>query len=179
MWEALRLVRRWQEPAWENDSEILDALHTALVVRYSRCFATGVDIPRLTIADLSTATPRDQELHQYLLDIRNKHVAHPVSQMEVHDAYLSVVMRDDGIPLVAAVNSGFISYLGMPSELGSEVEQLIGEWLNLVNELTQLECERLLPIARSLSADEILSLPLGPGNAQWDPNRRRQSRSRR
>jgi hypothetical protein len=53
------------------------------VVGYARCFKSGVRALTLTPADLiSKGAPFDVEIHEYLIAMRDKHVAHSVNDFE-------------------------------------------------------------------------------------------------
>src|SRR5437764_7327517 len=81
---AERLI---QETEAENpDPILLDALSTATLVRYSRCFTTG-GRERLSIRQLPSADGAEIELHERLRGIRDWHIAHPVNLQEVHALY--------------------------------------------------------------------------------------------
>ncbi len=82
-----------QEVSAENpDPVLLDALSTAALVRYSRCFTTGIRA-RLSIEELSTASPTDIDLHERIRGIRDWHIAHPVNEQEVHALYVFLMVH--------------------------------------------------------------------------------------
>lgn len=58
----------------------LDALWTAAFVLYGRVFATGVR--SAAKPQLDGLTPDERELHDYIIDVRNKYVAHSANGFE-------------------------------------------------------------------------------------------------
>jgi hypothetical protein len=59
------------------------ALIFAGVVAYGRCFTSGVRDLKLDPDDLTArAKSFDEEIHAYLYDLRNKHIAHSVNDFE-------------------------------------------------------------------------------------------------
>ena len=59
------------------------ALISAGVIAYARCFKTGVRIERLNADTLSNSVAGfDLEIHEYLIALRDKHVAHSVNNFE-------------------------------------------------------------------------------------------------
>jgi hypothetical protein len=140
------------------DLLLVDALTTAALVRYSRCFTTGIRIP-LSIDALSTALPTDIELHGRLRGIRDWYIAHPVNKQEVHTLYVIF----DGSP---GATTGVIGFSSRTSAQGAlqqaeadAMSELCEKWINyLKSQMTQEEM-RLVEHANRLSRTELLSLP--------------------
>ena len=168
------------ELSTENpDPVLLDALSTAALVRYSRCFTTGKRA-RLSIVELSTASPTDIDLHERLRGIRDWHIAHPVNEQEVHALYVIV----DGSPEATTGAIGFSSFSSVslhlqPSEVSTMLE-LCQKWIHWLNEQLIKEEIPLRPLVSRLSRAELLSL----SQDEPQPNsnilaRRQQARIRR
>jgi hypothetical protein len=173
MFDALRFARRFQDSTLASDYELLDALATTALIRYRRCFSRGAGVPPNAIDDVSGITAFQKQVHSHLLDVRDKHVAHAVNQMETHDVYLWVVPDDAGTMRVTGVSRGSRTGIAMSIELAAEMEQLCMKWLNHINELTQSESLRLLPLAQRLSSAELAALPRGPREPDPKPRRGR------
>jgi hypothetical protein len=64
-----------------ENSEFTDALIDCALIRYRRCFNNGkrFTLPRDVVENL---TDDQRQLHVYLIDLANKHVAHSVSDYE-------------------------------------------------------------------------------------------------
>ena len=64
------------------DTEITDAFLTRALVRYARCFKTGIRTVKAT--DLTSSfTSEDLVSHQFFLDYRDKHIAHSVNDFNL------------------------------------------------------------------------------------------------
>lgn len=74
-----RLLTLLEKP--QHDSLLVEALSSAALVRYARCFAKGVrrSLPADIIAHLSTEENKD---HNYFVNVRDKHIAHSVNPYE-------------------------------------------------------------------------------------------------
>ena len=72
-------VREAERP----DFELIDALTTAILVRYSRAFSRGVR-RRWTGEALDTLSAEQRRKHERLRDFRNKHIAHS-DQGRIHE----------------------------------------------------------------------------------------------
>jgi len=167
---AERLI---QEAEAENpDPVLLDALSTATIVRYCRCFTTGIR-ERLCITQLPSATDADTELHERLRGIRDWHIAHPVNQQEVHALYVIV----DESPGATTGALGFSSLSSaqlplLPFEAKGMLE-LCNKWIAWLNEQLIQENTRLMPHAVQLSREELLSLPQDEPQSNTDIHARR------
>jgi hypothetical protein len=153
---AERLIR--EAGAEPPDPVLLDALSTATLVRYSRCFTTGIR-ERLSIANLPSTTETEVELHERLRGIRDWHIAHPVNQQEVHALYVIL----DEAPGATTGAIGFSSLSSTQLSLlpfeAKEMLELCSKWIVWLNEQLIQENTRLMPYANKLSRDELLSLP--------------------
>ena len=79
--EAIQASRDHAGPSVEQ------ALREAAVVRYGRCFATGVRAP--LPRDLFELAPDGVRVsHEHFIDVRNKHVAHSVNEYEETDVVI-------------------------------------------------------------------------------------------
>ena len=151
--------RLFQEYSAENsDPVLLDALSTAVVVRYSRCFSTGIRA-RLSIERLSTASPAEIDLHQRICDVRNLHVAHAVNEQEVHALYVIL----DGSPDATTGAIGFSSFSSFDLPLQpydvSALSELCEKWISWLNTQLIQEQAPLIALANRFSRAELLSLP--------------------
>ena len=147
-----------QEVSAENpDPVLLDALSTAALVRYSRCFTTGIRA-RLSIEELSTASPTDIDLHERIRGIRDWHIAHPVNEQEVHALYVIL----DGSPEATTGAIGFSSFSSVESPLQpfevSAMLELCEKWIRWLNTQLIQEQTPLIPLANRFSRAELLSL---------------------
>lgn len=94
----LKLVRSGVEQLSRfGEDEAFDELRTALidsvVIRYRRCFVTGLRA-KLTRQDVLKAAPAYIEIHDFFYDLGSKHVAHSVSALEQSVAMVHVDESD-------------------------------------------------------------------------------------
>ena len=153
---AKRLTQEFESE--KPDSVLLDALSTAAVIRYSRCFTTGIRA-RLSIDKLATAAPVDIDLHNRICGVRDWHVAHAINKQEVHALYVIL----DGSPEATTGAVGFSSYLsGDPPLQPYEVNALVDictKWIDWLKTQLIQEQAKLIPLANCLCRAELLSLP--------------------
>jgi hypothetical protein len=141
------------------DPVLLDALATAAVVRYSRCFTSGLRT-RLSIDDLVPA-PNAGEigLHEHIRGVRDWHVAHPVNLQERHT--LLVILEADPNASTGAIgfSSRSNSDLALhPPEIEAAV-LLCDRWISSLTQRLIHENEQLIPVANQLSREALLALP--------------------
>jgi hypothetical protein len=79
----------------EHDHVLIEALWTAGLIKYVRCFTSG---KRATLsADVFSSYEGGVDTHEYFKSMRDKHVAHSVNPFE--EAHVAVVLSaDDGKP---------------------------------------------------------------------------------
>jgi hypothetical protein len=72
----------------------LDAMWTAAFIHYARVFATGVRMTEKP--NLGNLSDDDRELHDYIIDTRNKYVAHSANGFETAQTVVFLVERANG-----------------------------------------------------------------------------------
>lgn len=77
--------------------ELIDALSTASVVRYCRCFESGVRA-KLARESINSLAPAFTQLHDYLFLLRQKHLVHPVNEFEAN--HVAVVVQKTPLPAI-------------------------------------------------------------------------------
>jgi hypothetical protein len=159
-----------------DDPIVLDALSTAALVRYSRCFTTG-SRERLQLGQLDSASEAEIALHDRLRAIRDWHVAHPINLQEVHAFYV-IVDADQNATTGALGFSSFSSgdLALRPDEVEAAI-RLCDRWIKCLTEEFVNEQMKLLPLANRLSRDELLNLPAD--EPQPNPNLRARRRQKR
>ncbi|MCF6197081.1 MAG: hypothetical protein L3J50_10310 [Emcibacter sp.] len=85
---AMRLMKLPENPHRER-SLVIAALHDAILIRYRRCFKNGVRelVPTEIFEDIASYYI---QLHDYLMDMSDKHVAHSVNEFEQNKVILVV-----------------------------------------------------------------------------------------
>ena len=94
---AAAYLRRYLDSDIDGERDFgspLDALWTAAFILYGRVFATGVRAAAKP--SLDELTTDERELHDYIIDVRNKYVAHSVNGFEHSQTVAFVVELEDG-----------------------------------------------------------------------------------
>jgi hypothetical protein len=77
------------------------ALIDSCVIRYRRCFTTGLRL-KLARQIVERVAPRYVEIHDFFFDLGNKHIAHSVSALENPCAVVHVDARNEENPQIVA-----------------------------------------------------------------------------
>lgn len=161
------------EEAFLNSSHdyiLLDALATAVLTRYARSFTTGVR-QRLDASKNAALSAPERALHERLLAIRDKHIAHPVNCFETHAIYVGCCPDEPTATRVTAVSTGTRTSIGLTVEDVIGLKTLCFRWLDHVGDLMRKEEASLLACAQQLTAAELLALPYGPVEPHDDPTK--------
>jgi hypothetical protein len=147
---------------------------------YARVFAEGRR-PRVNepLSAVFTVEPKFQEVHEHILGVRNKHVAHSVSDMERTRAVIEVGTAPNGNvrmkALCVSVSLGGPAAPGIADDFKILVRLLLAEvqkatkvaW-DLVNE----EAFSKFPTPNDVMAlHEVTSISI-PGSSAWKRSRR-------
>jgi hypothetical protein len=144
-----RQLEDWNHVEW-------DAISSAIVVRYARCFAQGVR-GRLEGSLLSDAPDELREAHDFFIEMRNKHVAHSVNAFEENEVCLSI-----GDGFVSSEEIDFVgSTHGRVSGLSFGGPALMRRLVNWVRERVEEEKTKeraaILRLARTRPLSELKS----------------------
>lgn len=158
------------------DDILIDALSAAAVVRYSRCFTSGLRARLKPSEMLATSDAADLELHDRIRGVRDWHVAHPVNVQEAHT--LMVIMEAEPYRFPGAI--GFSSRATAdlpldPSEMDAAV-RLCDRWIRFLEQRLVDAQEALIPLANRLSREELLALPQDELQTSQNIRARRQQR---
>ena len=137
-------------------SEIVDGLSTGLVVRYSRAFVGGVRDVKNANEALAVLDDEQRSLHEALLTMRDKHIAHSVNAQEeswVVAQYYEECVHEDGFVAVSVQHGRTV---GFSDEELKAIVDLIRTLLARIDERIEVEERRLLPSPKSLSVKEVL-----------------------
>ena len=133
----------------QQDIMALEAMHDTALIRYGRCFKTGLRnafcIPRSWIEDLPPALRR---AHQDALDLRDKHIAHSVNDWEINTPVAQIARVKEYS--AAAVRSVSVSrqrviMLGIPA-------------LQVLHELAQTLADRVAAVGSEVQAQLLKEL---------------------
>jgi hypothetical protein len=152
-----------------------EAIISAAIVRYARCFCTGV---RAKLSDdiFAAATPVLLDDHRYVMDMRNKHVAHSVNAFEENDVVLLV---DDEFVSAAQIEqvSTFHNWvIGPPSDMPLRLDALATWALERVRDLCNAEKLKILAAARALPLSTIRAYETAQLGASSSPSTASQRR---
>lgn len=145
-----------QVAAERTDWRLVEPLSIATTVMYSRPFLGEVR-KRLIEKDLSVLTPAQRKAHNHLRAYRDMHVAHSVSGLEENIPRANYCMervKEEGI---TSISHGSSRVVGLSSADLESVIELSGVFERYVQKLIEQEQNRLLPIVRAMSLDEVLA----------------------
>lgn len=158
-----RIRDQWLKPE-SADWVTLDALSTAAVVRYCRCFVTGVR----ERFDFGVIEQDLQELHTWIRALRDKHVAHSVNDYERNAVTVHVVEPPDP-PVVQEI--GFLSGRlgGLSPEIAGWLIELCQTLLGKVKLDIEERKRHLREAVHSLPVTEVYSFPEpDPVSTDWE-----------
>ena len=139
----------------EFDPVLWEAVSSAVVVRYARCFSSGAR-DQLSHKLMHSAPDTLREAHEYFIAVRSKHVAHSVNDFEEND--VTVTLREDGDDISI---QGFGAHHGRVMGLDFAAPERLSEvaaWvLKHVNQEIKKEEQKLLPIAIDFGTLKIRS----------------------
>ena len=153
-----------------TDYTLLDALCTALIVRYSRLFTQGLRAP-LQIESVAGLTDEHRAVHERVLAIRNKHVAHAVNRFETQSIYVGFDPDEQDKARVTAVSSGTRTQIALTPHEVRLLSRLCTICYEHLLGLQAVECQRLMALAQALSAAELQALPRGPVEPDLNPRK--------
>ena len=157
------------------DYSLSDPLSTAILVRYSRAFLSGVRKP-LGDEALQILTDEQRNQHEYLKDLRSKHIAHSVNCFEESvpvARYWVERVESEGITSISCMHHRVI---GLSEHNLNAVVELSNILLVFVDKRIKEEESRLLPIVRAMPINEVLAgkkPAIIPGRGPADKRRRR------
>lgn len=165
---VVALCKRIREHSVQQprDSQLLDALTVAAVIRYGRCFDDSARdrIPNEVLDELE---PQTRSLHESFRALRSKHIAHSVNPFEENTVVAEVSDRPDqtaahGIGVVMAY------WASLDQEGATLLRRLAEHFLELIQPRIVVERERLLQEAREIPYKELTARDMpGPYTIDW------------
>ena len=135
------------------DYRLVEAVVTAALVRYFRCLSTGVRLG-IKVADLVSLTQEDQEIHQYLKNLRDKYVVHSVNPFE-NSYVIAMATERDGEQLpITSLSPGNHRVL-LSGETASTLLGLVRKVRDINDAKIAIERDRVLEILQSRPLEEI------------------------
>lgn len=140
---------------------LVDALSTAILVRYCRCFVTGVR-KNIKIDEISSMTTEDKAAHEVYMSMRNKHIAHSVNDLEDNTvvAYYVHERPHEGFSSISMQHGRVVSLSTKDLET---IISLSEKFLNYIDEQMELEKQRILALVMKLPMETVLSWGTGEG----------------
>jgi hypothetical protein len=149
------------------DPVVARALWMSALVAYARCFKTGKR-RRLTLEDVKALPLQGDvvEWHWFLMNMRNKHIAHSVNPFEIVSVG-AVVGTAGGVEAIGHLS---MHHIGLEEGGVDQTGLLAVELRKLVVDRIEHQRSQVLEAAQAFAADDLAKLPdLGattPGNQQ-------------
>lgn len=144
------------------------ALFDSACIRYRRCFKTGVRRP--LSRQLTTPLADDlQVLHQFFLDLADKHIAHSVNGFEWWVSTAYVFCADDGTVTRGGLGGTGFSTLMTNLDQIARFQDLINAILDNITALTTELDTKLNKEVAAMSDAQLLALPDGSSNLESHP----------
>ena len=148
-----RIETLWQ--TWKTlDFSLNEALSAAATVRYGRCFKSGVR-DRLPEEALKAAPDLLQDTHRFVLDLRDKHVAHSVNPFEENDVTVQIGDHFALSAEIVAINTAHGRAVGFPSDKPAQLRALAEWWIAWLKGEMEEEKALLLQLARTFSLEVL------------------------
>lgn len=157
------------------DYSLVDALSTAILVRYSRAFVSGVRRPLCEEA-LQTLTEDQRAKHKDLRALRDKHIAHSVNCFEESIPVARYWIERVQFEGITAISCSHDRVIGLSNDDIETVVELTRILLDFVKQRIKAEEARLLSIVRAMPLADVLSVKMraiNPGKGLVDKKRKR------
>ncbi len=112
IWDARDFFGAFVEMFEQKAFVLQDAVATATVIRYGRSFGQGRR-PKLKIEQLPDLTAKEEALHNKIIAVRNKHVAHPVNMQKTHGSYISYQLDPNSNAVTTVVSTGTLANIAL------------------------------------------------------------------
>jgi hypothetical protein len=159
-----------------SDPLLVDALSTSALVRYGRCFTSGIR-KRLGLDLLPNATAAELDLHERMRGVRDWHVAHAVNRQEAHGLYIIVNPDPSGQPTVLGISSQSTAALPLDPPEVTAAAELCRRWVVALEERLVAENLRLRPYLDELTRPQLLAMPSQEPSTDANIKSRRRQRS--
>lgn len=137
--------------------QLLDALSTAAVVRYARCFEGGVR-KRLDQGSVAAVDPAFARIHDYFFYLRQKHLSHSVNEFEENCVTVAVVEPPDPRQVQRVGMMGG-RQAGLDAATTAHLRTLAGKLRSALKLEIDNEQRRLQAIVDAMAVDDVYRLP--------------------
>ncbi len=132
-----------------------EALSTAACISYARCFVSGVR-QSLDANLLANAKANFAETHTFILNLRNKHIAHSVNSFEENSVSVHIGTLFQSSKEIRTVTPS-ITRSGLAFDAPTELRSLANWWIAKMREEITIEKANVLRIAQATPLDDIRS----------------------
>ena len=136
------------------DFDDWEALSTASAIAYGRCFASGVR-SRLTPLVPEMQDPAMRELHEFLIEFRNKHVAHSVNAFEENSVGVHVSSDYTSSADILTIVPRHTRQSGFQIDMPSSIRRLAEWWQQQVQDAIDVERLAVLRALQAVPLEEI------------------------
>jgi hypothetical protein len=140
------------------DFTLVDALTTAILVRYSRPFTTGVR-KRLGHEVLQLLSKTHREQHEKFRAWRDKHIAHSVNVFEENQLVARYWLEKVQTEGVREISINHTRLVGFSSADVEAILSLIEAILSRLKTVIGDEKAKVLAVVRALPLDDVISRP--------------------
>ena len=145
---------------------VAKALFDSATIRYRRCF-NHTDQVRTPIWHLIKKLPKEKaELHQYVLDIASKHIAHSINGFESSSAHVFIAEGSNGILERGGLGAQYHMTIQISGEQMIEFLRLAEILLEAVQGWQKEVSSRLNTKVNEMTDDELRQLPCGHGQRE-------------
>lgn len=150
------------------------AVSVAAVVRYARCFSSGVrdSLPH----DFVDSSEELRQDHKYFIDLRSKHFAHSVNPFEENEVTIQIGDHFTSSQEITAIHSFNKHVVGLALTEPALLKRLAEAVLKKVKEIIKQEKMRLLSRVKEHNLEELKSY--GIPSLEMDSDRASVGRSR-
>jgi hypothetical protein len=152
-----------------RDGVVVQALWTSALVAYARCFASGKR-PGIREADLATLEGEPVAFHRFLIDMRNKHIAHSVNSFE--DVRIGAILSPEGSPTpgIEGIATMCLRHIAGDAEAARQLGFVASFLRRKTGEEAKAQTTKVHAEAKALDIAELYSRPrlraTAPGSAE-------------
>lgn len=143
-----------QERSRNAELILLESLIAAVVVRYARSFKSGVR-SRVPTEILDNLTDEQKNIHDWIIGLRDKYVAHSVNAFEENTVVAYLVPEERGPKNVSSISVQQQRLVSLSNEEIAQLKSLSIVISENVTKLLELENKKVLEIARTLPMEEL------------------------
>lgn len=144
----IRALREFQ------DIHLLDALNTAILIKYTRSFKSGMrsKLPEDLLKHLSSEF---LEFHNYCIGLRDKYIAHSVNSEEENQVVAYLVPEETGHKGVSSISVQQKRLVSLGPDDVSKLKEICSELRNRIITLIEVERTKLLELSKKIPIEEL------------------------